>query len=157
MLATITVEPMARHRELLPLVAQWFISEWPTWYGPVGPGDIESDLTAFAASEGVLPIGILGFEDGVPVGAGALKVESIPTHKHLSPWAGAGFVLPERRGRGIGAVLLHALVTKANVLGFSHVYCGTSTSESLLKRAGWSPMEITVHDSKPLTIFRSAA
>ena len=157
MLATVTVEPMARHRELLPLVAQWFISEWPTWYGPDRPGDVDADLKAFAASEDILPIGMLGFEDGIPIGAGGLKVESIPSHKHLSPWASAGLVLPERRGRGVGTVLLRALVKKANDLGYSHVYCGTSTSESLLKRAGWSLIEITVHDGKPLTIFRSAA
>lgn len=136
MLATVTVEPVARHRELLPLVAQWFIAEWPTWYGPDGPGDVDADLKSFAASEDTLPIGMLGFEDGVPIGAGSLKVESIPSHKHLSPRAGGGFVLPERRGRGVGAVLLHALVKKANDLGYSHVYCGTSTSESRLTRAG---------------------
>jgi GNAT superfamily N-acetyltransferase len=139
------------------LVAQWFISEWPTWYGPGGPGDVDADLNAFADSEDVIPIGMVAFEDGVPVGAGVLKIDSIPSRKHLSPWAGAGFVLPERRGRGVGAILLHALVTKAKALGYSHVYCGTSTSESLLKRAGWSPMETIVHDGKPLTIFRSAA
>jgi len=153
----VVVEPLARHRTLLPLVARWFTSEWPCWYGPGGRGDITRDLEAFAASEQKLPVGLVVFEHGVPTGAAALKAESVPTHTHLSPWAGAGFVLPEFRGRGIGSALLAELVAKAHALGYRHVYCGTSTSESLLVRAGWSVVELTQHEGKTLTIFSSAA
>lgn len=153
----VAVEPLAKHRHLLPLVAQWFIAEWPDWYGPSGPADVFKDLNTFAASEQTLPIGLLVFELGVPIGAGALKAESIPTHTHFSPWAGAGFVLPGHRGRGIGSVLLRALVAKARELGHERVYCGTSTSESLLVRAGWSVVEVTQLEGKDLTIFSSAA
>jgi len=38
-----------------------------------------------------------------------------------------------------------------------HVYCGTSSAESLLLRAGWAAIEVTQHAGKPLTVFRSAA
>lgn len=31
------------------------------------------------------------------------------------------------------------------------VYCGTSTAQSLLKRAGWQPLETVVMQDKPLT------
>lgn len=68
-----TFEPLARHRGLLPLVAQWFISEWPTWYGPGRLGDVDADLNAFADSEDVIPVGMVAFEDGVPVGTGVLR------------------------------------------------------------------------------------
>jgi len=151
------VEPLARHRDLLPLVERWFVAEWPNWYGPAGQGNATADLEAFAASEHRLPIGMVVFEGGVPVGAGALKMESIPTHQHLSPWAGAGFVLPQRRGKGIGSALLASLVTKAHELGHECVYCGTSTAVSLLVRAGWSVVAVTQLEGKDLTIFRSAA
>ena len=157
MSVAVVVEPLARHRTLLPLVARWFTSEWPNWYGPGGRGDIAKDLEASAASEQNLPVGLVVFEHGVPIGAAALKAESVPTHTHLSPWAAAGFVLPEFRGRGIGSSLLAKLVVKARELGYQHVYCGTSTSESLLVRAGWSVVELTQHEGKTLTIFSSAA
>jgi len=152
-----TVEPLAKHRTLIPQVAYWFVTEWPTWYGPNGPGNVQADVEALAASEGTLPVGIVAFRDGVSLGIGALKAASIPSHDHLSPWAAAGFVVPAYRGRGIGTILLQALVAKSRELGFACVYCGTSTSESLLVRAGWRPIEAIVHDNKPLTIFRSAA
>jgi GNAT superfamily N-acetyltransferase len=155
--SSLTVKPLAQHPELLPLVAEWFVSEWPSWYGPGGSGNLTEDLSAFAASETTLPVGMVVFEGQVAIGAGALKAQSIPSHSHLSPWAAAGYVLPACRGRGVGAVLLQGLVAQANALGYKYVYCGTSSAESLLTRAGWLPLETTSHDGKPLTIFRSAA
>ena len=155
--SAVIVEPLAHHRDLIPLVAQWSVSEWPSWYGPGGPGNLAQDIDAFAASESSLPVGMVIFENHVPVGAGALKAHSIPSHAHLSPWAAAGYVLPSCRGRGLGALLLQALVVRAQVLGFERVYCGTSTAERLLSRAGWQPLEVIEHAGKPLTIFQSAA
>jgi len=151
----LAVEPFARHREQLPLLAEWFVSEWPDWYGSAGQGNLQADLQAFAASENHLPVGMVIFENQVPVGAGALKAESIPSHTHLGPWAAAGYVVPNRRGHGLGAFLLQALVVKAHALGFARVYCGTSTAERLLERAGWQALEVIVHAGKPLTVFQS--
>ncbi|RVU43059.1 GNAT family N-acetyltransferase [Rubrivivax rivuli] len=153
----LTVEPLARHRALVPLLAEWFASEWPAWYGSAGQGNIDQDLRAFATSETTLPIGFVAFLAGKPVGACALKAESIPSHAHLSPWASAGFVAPKLRGKGIGAGLLAAMLTHAHRLGYPHVYCGTSTAESLLQRSGWHAIEVTQHAGKRLTVYRSAA
>jgi GNAT superfamily N-acetyltransferase len=154
---SLTVEPLARHPGLIPLLAEWFVAEWPAWYAHGGQGNIDKDLRAFAASETALPMGFVGFLEGEPVAAGALKAESIPSHAHLSPWASAGYVVPKRRGQGIGAGLLAAMLKHAQELGHPHVYCGTSTAESLLRRSGWSVIEVTQHAGKPITVFRSAA
>lgn len=151
------VEPLARHRRLLPVLEAWFVSEWPAWYGAGGEGNIGQDLKAFSASEVSLPVGFVAFSDGVPVGAGVLKAESIPTCDHLSPWAASGFVVPQVRGRGIGTALLATMVAHARRLGYKHVFCGTSTAGSLLRKSGWSAVEVTQHAGKPLTVFRSAA
>lgn len=100
----------------------------------MAPGDRVTLTTTSRRSpwDDVLPIGMVAFEDSVPVGIAVLKSESIPSQKHLGPWVGCGFVLPERRGRGVGSLLLHAVVKKAVDLGYRNVYCGTSTSKSLL-------------------------
>lgn len=155
--APVTIAPLSGHRDLLPLVAAWFVAEWPGWYGPGGRGDLWADLTAFAASERALPVGLLAFRDGRPVGAAALKAESIASHRHLSPWAAAGYVLPELRGQGIGAALLVGLVAQARALGYASVYCGTSSARSLLLRSGWQAIDSTLMEGEPLTVFRSPA
>lgn len=148
---------LSRVPQYKPVVAAWLLVEWPAWYGTGGEGNLEGDVNDFAASEVELPIGIVAFEDEVPVGFGALKKESISTHTHLAPWAGAGYVSPQRRGHGIGCALLSALVEHARSLGHTSVYCGTSTAVTLLNRAGWQEVEHVLYAGKPLVIFRSGA
>lgn len=153
----LTTELLCHRRELVPLVSSWLVGEWPQWYGAGGPGDLQRDVRAFSASSSVLPIGIVVFSEGAPVGFGALKAESIPSHPHLSPWAAAGFVLPPHRGQGVGAHLLQALVAHAKTIGFPVVYCGTSTAASPLARYGWQLLESVTHAGRPLGIYRSGA
>ena len=153
----LSFQPLPQVPQYKAVVASWLLAEWPSWYGTGGEGKLEADVNEFAASEVELPVGIVAFEHGVPVGFGALKKDSISTHTHLAPWAGAGYVSPQRRGHGIGCALLGALVEHARTLGHTSVYCGTSTAVTLLSRAGWQEVEHVLYAGKPLVIFRSGA
>lgn len=147
----VTVEPLALHPEVLPILVQWFEAQWPSWYR-TGQGDAQRDLRAFS-NQGSLPIGVVALRGGVICGVAALKAESIETHRHLSPWAAAGLVDPALRGRGIGLQLLSSLEMHAKELNFKSIYCGTSTAESLLQRAGWRHLERVIYEQKPLSIY----
>ncbi|MDH3210329.1 MAG: GNAT family N-acetyltransferase [Burkholderiaceae bacterium] len=151
----ITTELLAGRVEALPVLAQWFKTEWPAWYGPGGPGDAEQDLLTYA-NQGSLPVGVVVLYGGELCGVGALKAQSIPSHSHLAPWAAACFVVPRLRGRGIGAVLLSALECEAKSLGYSCIYCATGTAESLLKRGQWSFLEAVTLDGKTVSIYEKA-
>ncbi|MBK6472345.1 MAG: GNAT family N-acetyltransferase [Betaproteobacteria bacterium] len=153
----LSVRPLSQQPTLKPLVSSWLLSEWPTWYGEGGEGNLEGDIEAFAASEHQLPVGLVAFLGETPIAFGSLKRESIKSHPHLFPWAASGYVLPVHRGQGVGAFLLRGLSAQAHRLGYQQVYCGTSTATSLLVRAGWHVVEQVQHVGKPLTIFRSGA
>ena len=103
-LEAVVVEPLALHLEALPELCRLFEAEWPSWYGPGGPGSATDDLVASSAAAG-LPIGVVAVQRGEVCGVAVLKAESIPSHRHLSPWAAAGLVKTSLRGRGIGSVL----------------------------------------------------
>lgn len=149
----VTISPLIQHRDLIPLLSSWFVEAWPEWYGPGGRGNAAADLIAFATSESQCPVGFIALEKKAPVGIMALKAESLPTHRHLCPWAAAGLVLPSHRGRGIGAQLLRVLVQQAGTLGYPRVYCGTATAASLLRRSGWSELETIQHEGEAVVIF----
>jgi GNAT superfamily N-acetyltransferase len=152
-----TIIPLRQRPELCTFFAQQFESEWPTWYGPGGPGDARKDLEAFANPEGNLPVGVVAIDDaGSPIGIAALKEASIASHRHLRPWATAGYVLPSRRRAGVGAKLLSALLAEAQRLRFDTVYCATASAVSLLEREGWSQIDAIVHDDERLFIFARA-
>jgi GNAT superfamily N-acetyltransferase len=146
---------LADHPEVIPVLKGWYETEWRGYYGPGGPGNAEEDLRAFARRDG-LPVGVVAFQEGAVCGIAALKSASIESHAHLMPWAAAGMVAPDQRGRGIGARMLQALEGVARDLGFDRIYCGTGTSESLLLRGGWKLVERIVHDGEDLSIFEKA-
>jgi GNAT superfamily N-acetyltransferase len=153
----LTTELLCHRLDLKPLVSSWLLTEWPEWYASGGPGDLQRDVQAFGASPRDLPVGLVVLSGAEPIGFGALKQESIPSHPHLSPWAAAGYVLPTLRCQGIGAALLRALVSHATSLGHPVVYCGSSTAASLLERSGWRLHENITHAGKPLGIYCSGA
>jgi GNAT superfamily N-acetyltransferase len=146
---------LADHPEVMPVLREWFETEWADYYGPGGPGDARNDLALYASRK-KLPIGLVGFSGGQLCGIAALKPESISTHAHLYPWAAAGLVAPGFRRRGIGAALLSALEHVASELGYSTIYCATSTAISLLKRGGWVFMECVRHDGEDVSIYQKA-
>lgn len=155
MISDLKTEHPAAHPEALPELRQWFETEWASYYGATGPGDAGPDLESFA-HRGSLPVGIVALQSGVLCGVAALKVDSIASHRHLSPWATAGLVKPSMRGQGIGSRLLAALEEEARSLGFAHIYCGTSTANSLLERFGWDLLERIEHEGDKLGIYRKA-
>ncbi len=149
------VIPLRTRTEVCSFFAQCFESEWPGWYGPHGQADARSDLLEFANSAGALPVGVIALDDdSSPVGIAVLKSTSIDSYTHVGPWATAGYVIPARRRKGIGALLLSALLVEAYRLGFSEIYCATSSAVSLLEREGWTQIEAVSHDGGTQFIFR---
>ena len=151
----VRIEQLAMHPEAVSPLRHWFETEWPEYYGAGGPGDAQADLESFANRDR-LPIGVVAFQDGELCGVAALKVASIASHRHLSPWAAAGLVKASERGKGIGARLIDAVERQARDLGFPCIYCGTHTANSLLECCGWELMERIVHEGHNLGIYRKA-
>jgi GNAT superfamily N-acetyltransferase len=140
------------HPEALPALERLFQSEWAAYYGADGPGNAHHDLVAYS-NRGQLPVGVLAFLGSEPCGVAALKADSISTHKHLTPWIGGGMVAPQFRRRGIGTRLVSALEDVSRDLGFTTIYSGTSTANSLLIREGWRFMEVVQYNGGTISIY----
>lgn len=149
------IEHLADHPEVLPVLKEWFETEWASYYGPGGPGDARGDLLAYA-NRTELPVGLVAFFEDELCGVAALKSESIATHLHLGPWAAAGLVNRSYRRRGIGTELIRALEEVARSLGYSRIYCGTSTANRILEHLGWQFMEQVKYDGEDVSIYQKA-
>ncbi len=155
MLPDVRIGYLVDHPEALPGLERLFHSEWAGYYGAAGPGNAQQDLAAYS-NRGRLPVGVVAFLGAEPCGVAALKADSISTHKHLTPWIGGGMVAPQLRRLGIGARLVSALEDVARDLGFTTIYSGTSTADSLLIREGWQFMEVVQYDGEALSIYEKA-
>lgn len=144
---------LADHLGALPALAQGFEAQWPDWYGASGRGDALADLQAFARISG-LPLGVVVLDGPVVCGVAALKAQSIDAFEHWGPWAAAGYVTPEKRGQGLGAILLRGLVQEAARQGHEAVYCGTATAQRLLEREGWDWCAEADQNGHPVQVYK---
>jgi len=146
---------LADHPNALPVIEEWFKSEWPDWYGPEGPGDARSDLLSYATRD-ALPVGVVGFVGDAPVGLVVLKATSISGRPDLAPWASTGLVHSDYRRRGFGAKLLSALEEVAVELGYDSIYCGTAAAALLLERSGWTYVEHSEAEGQHLAVYKKS-
>lgn len=150
----VTIERLGAESLHLTMLADRLVQEWPDWYGETGPGDARADLRAWSHGRPALPLAMVALQGDEPVGVAALKAESIANHRHLAPWAAAGWVRPDRRRAGVGAQLLAALEAQAAMLGFEAVYCATATADTLLARAGWQVVAHGHQGDEAMRIWR---
>src|SRR5690606_27786503 len=155
MAMNVSIELLAHHPWAVETLREWFVAQWPEYYGAGGRGSALADLRAYA-NQGSLPVGVIALQSGILCGVAALKRDSIASHAHLSPWTAAGLVPPSMRGRGIGASLLAALEEQARELGYRHIHCGTSSAQGLLERCGWQLDEMIIHEGRSLGVYSKA-
>ena len=125
----------------LPVLAEWFVEEWEPYYGTDGPGNAEADLHA-ASDRDQLPICLVALSAGQEVvGTIALRAESLPSHRHLTPWLAGLLVAPAQRRRGVDTALIAALETEARRLGYARLYTATDTAMGRMEERGWHAMD----------------
>jgi GNAT superfamily N-acetyltransferase len=152
-LPPVRIDLLADHTDALPALQRMFEAEWPDHYGAHGPGDAAGDLAAYCGRD-VLPVGVVALLDGEVVGIAALKAASIDAYPQFTPWAAAGLVVPQWRGRGVGAQLIAALQAQAMRLGHRAIYAGTATAGSLMRRMGWEYLDTTPQHGINVAVFR---
>lgn len=147
------IVPLAAHTRYLPELQRWFEDEWPDYYGAGGPGNAATDLAAFARDADALPLAVIALQGDALCGIAALKREAFGGLDALHPWASAGLVKRDLRGRGIGAQLIAALEYQARRLGHAQIWSATSTAATLLLRCGWHWRQTIVQDGSEFGVY----
>lgn len=149
----VTIRHLYEVPDLIPEITRWFIDEWRPYYGPNGPGDAEVDLRA-ASDADQLPLCLVALDDAdTPVGTISLRAESVPSHKHLTPWVAATLVRPDRRGQGIYTSMLTRVEQEAKRLGFGNLYIATDVATDLLERNGWNRIDQAATLRQAVSVF----
>lgn len=147
---------LADARELVVPLAPMFIEEWEPYYGRQGPGDAESDLND-CCNRDEIPLALVAVNsDGEILGTASLKAKSIETHRHLSPWLAAMFVVERFRGRGVNAALVQAIEENAIRLGYDHIYVGARGMTSNMRETGWGLLDEAESLRGPIEIYEKS-
>src|SRR5512146_707600 len=107
---------LADHKEVIPLLAQWFYKEWAYLNPGKTLADVEQ-LIGERTSTDRIPIALVAFDNQELLGTVCLKVHDMDTRLDLSPWLAGLYVAAPRRQQGIGTALVAAIENKAIELG----------------------------------------
>lgn len=127
------IELLADHAESIPMLVDWYVSEWEPHYGISGAGDARADLES-RCNRDEIPIGFVVAEGGEVYGTAALDVDAATG---LTPSVVGLLVEPSQRGRGVATALLESSEYLAKRLGYSRLYVSTTILGDLLVRMGW--------------------
>jgi N-acetylglutamate synthase-like GNAT family acetyltransferase len=147
------IEYLSDHPDLVPLLAEWFLSEW----GGSPPQDtlesFEESLLARMNSDKP-PLTLVAFKDDEPVGTAALRIQEMNTHPQYQHWLGSVYVKEDWRGRGIGSVLVEAVIKEAKQFKIQDLYLYTRGKESFYVRFGWKAIECPIYRGRTVTIMK---
>ena len=127
------IELLADHSESIPMLAEWYESEWEPYYGVTGPGDARSDLES-RLNRDEIPIGFVAMLNGEVYGVAALDRD---TATGLTPSIVGLLVGSSQRGQGVATDLLRAAESLAKRLGYGRLYVSTTVLGGPLIRMGW--------------------
>ncbi len=149
--ANLEADFLYKHPQLIEVLAEWHHSEWG---GVRGEQLTESvNLLSMAKSADELPLVLVAFDNGKPVGMGWLIAHDIESRRDLTPWLAALYVVPIERNKGIGSFLVSKIVAEAGRLGFKRAFLFTNDKIALYSDLGWRLAELFPYRSSTVAIM----
>ena len=147
-----TIEYLADHPDVLPILAQWQHAEW----GHTRPGDTAEKRAARMrawSNRDRLPLTVVAMEGGEVLGSASLIAHDMETRMELTPWLAGVYVGEQYRRRGIGAQLVRRIMAEARQLKIPLLYLYTVHSEHFYAALGWTLQERTSYRDQKVVLM----
>lgn len=143
---------LARDPALVATVAGWHQATWGHLTGRSQAERIREFEPQLESRR--IPLTVVAFVTGQPVGSASLLVRDMDTHPDWSPWLASVFVLPGFRRRGIGERLCRRIVDEARRLGVPRLYLFTADRAAFYARMGWQALASEPYRGEQVTVMR---
>ena len=151
------IRPLSDYPEYIKIVAMWAFGYWYSNSGILFSA-VLADYQR-RADFSSLPVAWVAVEDNKPIGIVSLKEYDLLSHKHLTPWLSALYVIPDFRKQGIAQKLIETVADYASSLGFQSLYLFTDNRKNdyliqYYSSRGWTTVEKTLdHRGVPTNIM----
>lgn len=149
----ITITLLADRLDTIPTLTTWFCKQWPDHFNGRSQASIADEFRSEANRKG-LPLRLVAFADGELAGTVCLRERAFDKLPDYQPGIGGLLVIDNYRNRGIGTELMRASMEAAHKQGFSKVYATTVNAKGVLKRLGWTQVQMIEHDDEQLGLYR---
>jgi GNAT superfamily N-acetyltransferase len=143
----VSIELLADHRDLIPIVGEL---RWREWGHLPEPEKLEwwVDITGREAGRDDLPVTWVAIDpDRQMVGAVGLGQFDIEERRDRSPWVLGMIIEAQYRGLGIGGKLMQALEAWASQHGHSQAWVASDGAVGFYQKCGWELVEIISRSS----------
>ncbi len=146
---------MGDHQEVIPFLAAWIYDEWSYLYPEMTLQEVVSLLRERINKE-KLPLTLVAFEAGEPVGTVSLRTFDMETRRDLQHWLTSLYVVEPWRRRGIGSSLVKTAEKKSAELEICKLFLFTTNvilPAPFYSKLGWIVKEKTIYHSHPVIIM----
>lgn len=149
----IAVESLSNHPEWIGTLAGWHFAEWQHLYPEWTLDSVAAEL-ALHRDPNRVPTTLVAVEDGVPVGSVSLIEKDLSGWDHLTPWLASLYVLEDRRGRGLGRLLVARVVDEARRFGIPSLYLFMPKHRAFYASLGWTELAVADAAGERVTVMR---
>lgn len=144
---------LADHPGHVPVLARWHHAQWGHLYEDWTLEVAEAELRDHATRRD-MPTTLVALEDDELLGSVSLVEEDAPElRNHGDAWLASLYVRPEARGRGLGALLVRAVVAFAADQRVERLWLFTPEHESFYARLGWRARESATLRGTPVRLM----
>jgi predicted N-acetyltransferase YhbS len=151
----VDIQYLGDHQEVIPVIAAWIYDEWSYLYPKMTLQDVVSLLRERINRE-KLPLTLVAFEEGEPIGTVSLRTFDMETRKDLQHWLTSIYVVKPWRRRRIGSSLVQTAERKAAELDICKLFLFTTDvilPALFYSKLGWIMKEKTMYHSYPVIIM----
>ena len=155
MSATVQIDLLADHLDLIELITRWHWAEWGHAYPESSEEEWVSNITS-NAGRGPVAFTLVAWVANAPVGAVSLVEHDMPpdpAFASLSPCVSGTYILPNWRAKGIGAVLMRTLEARAANFGLGTLFLFTGEAEAFYRRLGWRTIAQSEDHGSPVAVM----
>ncbi|SUI86015.1 GNAT family N-acetyltransferase [Shewanella baltica] len=137
----------------VPQLAQWHHHEWAHLSSADATVTTLIEQMSEYLSDAAIPKMFICEEANQVMGSSSLTAADMDTRTDLSPWLANVYVNPHYRNKGLGKLLVNAVVDYAKALGLQKIYLFTADKADFYQTLGWSTISREDYMGEMVTIM----
>lgn len=135
-MAEINIVALSDYPDYIDPLVDMLHKEWgalAAWSDPVAlKTEFEGRLQTDTA-----PLTLVALQQDRLIGSVSITRDELPHHPDKTFWVGDVIVAADQRGKGIGTLMMRAIVAHAAEIGVSDLYLYTPDQENYYRKLGW--------------------